>query len=127
MKDTERYIQEEFRRELEDTSLSKIRYPSANDFAEIVKEAKKFTGKGPLIFPRGQTNLTKFLVKYFERNYYDQRLIAAYNRANLDFEAEAKAKAQKEKTMLKPIPNEANKKKAIRKTIYQTLIYDGGK
>lgn len=123
MKDTERYIQEEFRRELEDTSLSKIRYPSVDDFAEIVKEAKKFTGKGPLIFPRGQRSLINF---YFERNYYAERLIAAYNRANLDFEAEAKAKAQKEKTMLKPIPNEANKKKAIRKAIYQTLIYDGG-
>ena len=117
----ERYIQEEFRRELEDASLTKIRYPSADDFAKIIEEAKKFIGKGPCIFPRSQTKLDKLFTKYFERKFYNDRLISAYNREYLDYEAEVKTR--KEKTVLKPIPNDANEKKATRKAIYKTIAY----
>lgn len=123
MKAIETYIQEEFRRELEDTSPIKIKYPSADAFAKIVKELD-FTGNDLILFPRSRGGNRRLTTILCMSDFYRDRLTAAYNRAWL--ENEAKMKSKKEKTTLKPIPNEANKKRANRKAIYQTIIREIG-
>lgn len=101
------YIQEEFRRGIEDDSAFKINYPSAERFLEIVKTMKK---ESDLIGKRSMT--------FYESDFYRERLEAISNRINLDIE-----KAVENDKSLKPIPNKAAKTKD---SVYETFIYDGG-
>ena len=103
----DKYIREEFRRNMEDDSAFKIKYPSAEKFLEIVKMMKK---ESNLIGKRSMT--------FYESDFYRERLEAVSNRINLDIE-----EAIKNNKSLKPIPNKAAKTKD---SIYETFIYDGG-
>ena len=103
----DKYIREEFRRNMEDDSAFKIKYPSAEKFLEIVKMMKK---ESNLIGKRSMT--------FYESDFYRERLEAVSNRIKLDIE-----EAIKNNKSLKPIPNKAAKTKD---SIYETFIYDGG-
>ena len=103
----DKYIREEFRRNMEDDSAFKINYPSAEKFLEIVKMMKK---ESNLIGKRSMT--------FYESDFYRERLEAVSNRIKLDIE-----EAIKNDKSLKPIPNKAAKTKD---SIYETFIYDGG-
>ena len=103
----DKYIREEFRRNMEDDSAFKINYPSAEKFLEIVKMMKK---ESNLIGKRSMT--------FYESDFYRERLEAVSNRIKLDIE-----EAIKNDKSLKPIPNKAAKTKD---SVYETFIYDGG-
>lgn len=101
----DKYIREEFRRNIEDDSALKINYPSAEKFLEIVKMMKK---ESNLIGKRSMT--------FYESDFYRERLEAVSNRIKLDIE-----EAIKNDKSLKPIPNKAAKTKD---SVYKTVIYD---
>lgn len=103
----DKYIREEFRRNMEDDSAFKIKYPSAEKFLEIVKMMKK---KSDLIGKRSMT--------FYESDFYRERLEAVSNRIKLDIE-----EAIENDKSLKPIPNKVAKTKDA---VYETFIYDGG-
>lgn len=105
----DKYIREEFRRNMEDDSAFKIKYPSAEKFLEIVKMMKK---ESDLI---GNKSMT--LYEFYESDFYRERLEAISNQIKLDIE-----KAIENDKSLKPIPNKAAKAK---NSIYETFIYDG--
>ena len=101
----DKYIREEFRRNMEDDSAFKIKYPSAERFLEIVKMMKK---ESDLIGKRSMT--------FYESDFYRERLEAVSNRIKLDIE-----EAIENDKSLKPIPNKAAKTKD---SVYKTVIYD---